>query len=123
VLHERVILLSLESADSPKVKNAERLEFRELSEGFYTLKARFGFMETPNVPKVMDLLAKKGVELNLMDTTFFLGRETLLTTGTSKMAKWRKYLFAFLAKNAWNATTFFGLPPGRVVELGSQVVL
>ncbi|TLN23799.1 potassium transporter Kup, partial [bacterium] len=124
VLHERVILLSIAPADSPKVKNTERIEFAELSEGFYTLVARFGFMETPNVPKVMEILAQKGVEINMMDTTFFLGRETLLTSGSSKkMAQWRKYLFAVLAKNAWNATTFFGIPPGRVVEIGSQVVI
>jgi KUP system potassium uptake protein len=72
---------------------------------------------------LLGLAGERGLKMDLMNTTFFLGRETLLITGTSPMMKWRKRLFSFLSKNAWNATTFFNIPPGRVVELGSQVVL
>ena len=91
--------------------------------GFFRLIANYGFMQTPSVPEILKLAKVHGLDIELASTTFYLGRETLLTGGGSKMMSWRKSLFAFMSRNAWNATTFFGIPQGRVVELGSQVEL
>ena len=85
--------------------------------------ARYGFMQTPNVPEILEAAKHQDLELDLFSTSFYLGRETLLSTGEGKMASWRKHLFAFLSRNAWNVSTYFGIPPNRVVELGSQVEL
>ena len=73
------------------------------------------------MPKLLELLGKKGLAIDIYTTSFFLGRETLFPTGEAPMARWRKHLFIFMARNSWNATSFFKVPPDRVVELGSQV--
>jgi KUP system potassium uptake protein len=80
-------------------------------------------METPSVPELFRLATDRGLELDLMKTTFYLGRETLLTTGRSNMMRWRKALFAFMSRNAANPSTYFGIPPNRVVELGAQIAV
>jgi len=123
VLHEQVILLSISSAETPYVPRSSRLEVASLGHGFFRLIARYGFMQTPSVPEIMGLAKAHGLDIQMESTTFYLGRETLLTGGETKMAGWRKSLFAFMSRNAWNATTFFDIPPGRVVELGAQVKL
>jgi KUP system potassium uptake protein len=123
VLHERVVLLTLLHEEVPYASEEERISIRELGDGFWRVVARYGFMETPQVPDVMDLCRVQGLDLAPMDTTFILGRETLLTGGKSPLPKWRKRLFSFLSRNAMPATRFFGLPPNRVVELGRQVEL
>ena len=120
-LHKRVVLLSMTSEKRPEVNDAERLEIHELGQGFYRVVARYGFMETPRISHVLRLCEAQGLPFNLMSTTFFLGRETLLTSGRSQMARWRKRLFAFLARNAPSATAYFEIPPNRVVELGAQI--
>jgi KUP system potassium uptake protein len=128
VLHERVILLSVVTKEIPAVPEQERLRTRGLGEGFCQVIAQYGFMETPDVPTVVKALAQPpptglGLTVNLMQTTFYLGRETLIATGRSKMATWRKRLFIVMTRNAQSAATFFGLPPNRVVELGAQIQL
>ncbi len=123
ILHELVLLLSIQNAETPYVPESERLEVKALGHGFHRVVARYGFMQTPNVPEILAMLRLRGLDVELASTTFYLGRETLLTGGPTKMAAWRKALFAFMSRNAWNATTFFGIPPGRVVELGAQVEL
>jgi KUP system potassium uptake protein len=123
LLHERVLLLSIAATDTPYVPEAERLDIADLGQGFHRVKARYGFMQTPNVPELLRLAKARGLAVELQSASFYLGRESLLTTGPSKMLRWRKSLFAFMSRNAWNATTFFGIPPGRVVELGTQVEL
>lgn len=80
-------------------------------------------METPNIPRIMKLAAKTGMPVDPIKTSFYLGRETLLTTGTSEIMRWRKNLFALMSWNSTNPTTFFGIPPNRVVKLGAQVKL
>ncbi|WP_310601014.1 potassium transporter Kup [Desulfobulbus sp.] len=120
-LHERVLLFSVLSAETPTIAAGERVQLEDLGQGFYRVKAYYGFMESPNIPRVLELLGKKGLAIDIYTTSFFLGRETLLPTGTSPMAKWRKHLFIFMARNSWNATSFFKVPPDRVVELGNQV--
>jgi KUP system potassium uptake protein len=122
-LHKRVVLLSIVSEKRPEVEDNERIELVDLGHGFYRVVARFGFMETPRVAHILRLCAAQGLTFDLMSTTFFLGRETLLATGRSRMATWRKQLYAFLARNAPTATAYFDIPPNRVVELGAQLEL
>jgi KUP system potassium uptake protein len=122
-LHRRVVLLSIATEKRPEVQDEGRLEIHEIGQGFYRVIARFGFMETPRVSHVLRLCAAAGLRFDLMTTTFFLGRETLLTSGRSHMARWRKNLFAFLSRNAPSATAYFEIPPNRVVELGAQIEL
>ena len=123
VLHEKVIILSIRSVDVPSLPAGERIKIQELGQGFYRVFAFYGFMETPNVPKIMKQVSRLGLHTELAATTFFLGRETLLTTGRSKMGQWRKSLFTFMSRNAQTPMTYFGLPPNRVVEIGIQVEL
>ncbi|HET8542545.1 MAG TPA: potassium transporter Kup [Anaeromyxobacter sp.] len=128
VLHERVILVSLTTEEIPSVPEAERVTASELGSGFYQVIARYGFMETPGVPALLDSLPRRpgpGPKLRVapMETTYYLGRETLLPTGPARMARWRKRLFIVMARNAQTASSFFGLPPNRVVEMGAQIQL
>ncbi len=128
VLHERVILVSLITDEIPSVPELERVTARELGSGFYQVVAHYGFMETPDVPALLDSLPRRpgpGPKLRIvpLETTYFLGRETLLPTGPSRMATWRKKLFIVMARNAQTASSFFGLPPNRVVEMGAQIQL
>lgn len=123
VLHEHVVLLTIQSADVPKIEDDQRVTLQRLGQGFYRLTALYGYMETPNIPRIMKLAAKTGMPVDPIKTSFYLGRETLLTTGTSQMRRWRKTLFALMSRNSTNPTTFFGIPPNRVVELGAQVKL
>jgi KUP system potassium uptake protein len=95
----------------------------ELGQGFYRVVARAGFMQQPNVPRVLTRCARHGLTVDTSDTTYYLGRQTLLTTGKSRVARWRKMLFSFLARNSRPPTAFFQLPPNRVVELGLQIEL
>ena len=123
MLHELIILLSVTSTELPFVPRSSRLEVTSLGHGFFRIIARYGFMQTPSVPEIMELARAHGLDVTMESTSFYLGRETLLTGGQAEMAGWRKSLFAYMSRNAWNATTFFGIPPGRVVELGAQVEL
>ncbi len=123
MLHEKVIILSIRSVDVPSLPAGERVKIQELGQGFFRVFAFYGFMETPNVPKIMKQVSRLGLQTELSATTFFLGRETLLTTGRSKMSQWRKSLFTFMSRNAQTPMTYFGLPPNRVVEIGIQVEL
>jgi len=122
-LPQRVVLMSVVSANTPYVAREDRLSISDLGQGFHRLIATYGFMETPNVPDILEIATERGLELDAFSTTFYVNRETLLSTGKAPMAPWRKGLFAFLSRNAWNVTTYFGIPPNRVVELGSQVEL
>jgi KUP system potassium uptake protein len=122
-LHEHVVLLTIQAADVPTVADEDRLLIEHLPSGFYRLVAWYGYMETPNVPKAMRLAAGFGLPLEPTKTTFYLGRETLLINGKSSMRHWRKALFAFMSRNAANPAGYFGIPPNRVVELGTQIRL
>jgi KUP system potassium uptake protein len=121
VLHERVVLLSVLVREFPDVPQDKRLTIEPLAQGFYRVKAYYGFMETPNADEIAALCTKAGLKAKYMDTTYYLGRERLIPRGPSKMAKWRKVLFAYMQRNARSATEFFGIPPNRVVELGAQI--
>ena len=121
VLHERVLLLTIQATDFPSEHDDERVKFEELGQGFHRVLAYYGFMETPNVPKIMKKAFQAGVIPSLHPISYYLGRETLITTGDSKAMRWRKGLFAFLSRNSRTASDYFGIPPGRVVEIGVQI--
>ncbi|HYN79907.1 MAG TPA: potassium transporter Kup [Gemmatimonadaceae bacterium] len=120
-LHQQVVLLSVKAAGVPLVQDAERVHVTALAHDFYRVSATFGFMEAPNVPRVMELCAAQGLHAPPADTSYYLGHERLIPTGKSRMPRWRKKLFVFMTRNTLSAAQFFGLPPNRVVELGAQI--
>ncbi len=122
-LHDRVVILSVATDRRPRVPLSERVKLEELGHGFYRVSASVGFMQDANVPQLLDEARAQGLEIEPLAASYFLGRESLLTTGPAPLARWRKALFAFLSRNARPATQFFGLPPNRVVEMGAQVEL
>ena len=121
VLHEKVILLSVVSRQVPEVPSAERITVEPLSHGLYRVKAAYGFMETPNVEDIRARLGEAGIKTKRMDTTYYLGREQIIATDSRGMSRWRKQIFAIMARNSRSATQYFGIPPNRVVELGTQI--
>jgi KUP system potassium uptake protein len=123
VLHERVILLTVTTADVPYVSDLERSELEPLGQGFYRITLRYGFMQEPDVPTALLAQATPDFPIDLGRTTFFLGVETLLEPKDPGMPHWRERLFMFMSRNAVRATSFFKIPPERVVEIGIQVEL
>ena len=121
VLHERVMLLTVRIEDVPYVDDEKRFELTDLGSGFYRLIFRYGFMQETDVPAALAKVERCGAEFRMMDTSFFLARQTLITSPKPGMAVWREKLFAWMLRNAESAMEFFKLPPNRVVELGSQV--
>jgi len=121
VLHERVILLTVKIEDIPFVDVCYRTSMEDLGQGFYRLVVRYGFMEEPDVPAALAGTTDCGPQFKMMDTSFFLARQTLLPSSRPGMAIWREKLFAWMLRNAESAMEFFKLPTNRVVELGSQV--
>jgi len=136
VLHEQVILMSVLTQEVPEVAAAERVTVEKLEQGFYRVSAKYGFMESPNVPHILQHARESGIKAKPNETTFYLGRERIIiATGERKpgtrrapddvvlprMARWRKKLFVLMSRNARSATEFFGIPPNRVVALGAQV--
>ena len=121
VLHEQVILLSIVTLEVPEVPASERLNIQDLTLGLYRVQAYYGFMQTPNVEEIRARCVDAGIKARRMDTTYYLGREQLIPVGSAGMARWRKWLFAVMSRNARSATQFYGIPPNRVVELGAQI--
>ncbi|HEX8447034.1 MAG TPA: potassium transporter Kup [Sphingomonas sp.] len=121
VLHERVILLTVKIEDVPYVVTGRRTQLEDLEQGFFRLVIRFGFMEEPDVPGALKDVGECGQSFKMMDTSFFLARQTLIASSRPGMAIWREKLFAWMLRNAESAMEFFKLPTNRVVELGSQV--
>jgi KUP system potassium uptake protein len=121
VLHQQVVLLSILSEEVPEIPDAERITIQKLSQGFYRITARYGFMETTDVPKILARAREAGLDSKPLDTTYYLGREQLIPTGTTPLWRWRKKLFVFMSRNSRSATQFYGIPPNRVVELGAQI--
>ena len=121
-LHERVILLTISSEEVSHIRGEERLSTEELGEGIHRVNARYGYMEDIDVPALLETAVEKGLVIQPMETTYFLGRETLIVTKRrSGMMQWREKIFASMMRNAESAARFFRLPPNRVVELGSQI--
>jgi KUP system potassium uptake protein len=126
VVHEQVVLMSVLTEEVPVVPRRDRVEIEAIEpmeKGFYQVTVRYGFMQDPRAADVMDALRDKGLNLDLMKTTFFLGRETLIPSDRGGMAIWRKNLFGVMSRNAMRFNDFFRIPPNRVVELGMQIRL
>jgi len=123
VLHERVVFLTIVTEDIPYVPDEERYEISPLGCNFFSMAAHYGFKDDPDVPELLEDCGRKGFTFDMMETSFFVSRETLIATVTPGMALWREKLFVSMSKNATKASEFFQVPTNRVVELGTQVEL
>jgi KUP system potassium uptake protein len=121
VLHELNVFMTMQIEEVPRLDNEEALEVTELSEGFYRVVYHYGFLQDPDVPRALRLAGNRGLKCNMMQTSFFLGRETIIPSVRPGMAIWRESLFAWMTRNATSAMDFFEIPANRVVELGSQI--
>ena len=121
VLHERVVLLTVIVEDVPWVSFDERIAVEPLGHGCWRVTARFGFKNRTDVPQALELCRDAGLEFEMMETSFFLSRETIISTPRGGMVQWRERLFATMARNAGSAAAYFNLPTNRVIELGTQV--
>ena len=123
VLHEKNVILTIETADTPRVNAAERVRIEPVGETFSRVSLRFGFMETPNVPKALAIARKLGWQFDIMSTSFFLSRRSLKPAAHSGMPRWQDRLFIALTRVANDATDYFQIPTGRVIEVGTQVTV
>jgi len=123
VLHEKNVVLTVQTAETPRVKEADRVRIETLSPDFTRVIINYGFMESPNVPKALGQCRRQGLKFDIMSTSFFLGRRSVIPSAHSGMPLWQDRLFIFLMRNAANPTDFFHIPPGRVVEMGAQVTV
>jgi KUP system potassium uptake protein len=124
VLHEKVVLLNVRVEDVPYVPEAERIAVHALPQGFFQVLVRYGFKDEPNIPAALEQCAPHGLRYEPMETSFFLGRETIVPRSrVARMPRWRQKLFTFMFRNAEPATAYFKIPTNRVVELGTQVEL
>ena len=123
VLHEHVLFVTVQNMDMPQAPADERIEVSELAPNVHRVVLRYGFMESPNIPRALEELSAHGVPYNAMQASFFLGREVLVRAMVPKLPAWRLFLFLFMARNAVPATEFFRIPSDRVVELGVRVAI
>jgi KUP system potassium uptake protein len=123
VLHEHNVILTIETAQTPRVDPAERVRMETISEKFATVRLRFGFMESPNVPKALVIARKLGWQFDIMATSFFVSRRSLKPSAQSGMPQWQDHLFIAMSRSANDATDYFQIPTGRVVEVGTQVTI
>jgi KUP system potassium uptake protein len=123
VLHKQVVILSVVTDAVPEVDPGDELRLKDFGQGFWAVTAHYGFMQSPDLMQTLRSCGARGLKLNEADTSFYLGRETLLSVDGKGMAMWRKRLFRFLSRNSRSATDFFSLPANRVVEIGSQIEL
>jgi KUP system potassium uptake protein len=123
VLHDHNVILTIETAQTPRVDLAERVRMENISDKFSTVRLRFGFMESPNVPKALVIARKLGWQFDIMSTSFFVSRRSLKPSAQSGMPMWQDHLFIALSRSANDATDYFQIPTGRVVEVGTQVTI
>jgi KUP system potassium uptake protein len=123
-LHENNVILTVITGDTPRVEDEDRISMRRLSSHFWIMEMKFGFMQIPNVPQALALARKHGDwQFDIMATSFFLSRRSLKPAAHSGMPRWMDHLFIFLARRATDASDFFHIPTGRVVEVGTQVTI
>src|SRR3954453_14622773 len=123
VLHEQNVILTIKTGDTPRVPESERVQIVPLSQHFSRVTLKFGYMEQPNIPKALAVARKQGWQFDIMSTSFFLSRRALKPSPQSGMPGWQDRLFIWLARSANDATDFFQIPTGRVVEVGTQVAV
>jgi KUP system potassium uptake protein len=123
VLHEKNVILTVNSADIPRVEDEDRVSIEHVGDSFWRIRLLYGYMETPNIPRGLAILRKQGFKFDIMATSFFLSRRSIRPASQSGMPLWQDKLFIGLAKSASDATDFFQIPTGRVVEVGTQVTV
>jgi len=123
VLHQRIVLLHIVTQNIPRVRSEKRIEVAHLGENFHSVVGHYGFMQHPNVPRVLEQCSTEGLHFDMMETSFFVGRVTLVPERKSRFGTVRCKLFEAMHRNALPATEFFRIPPNRVIELGGQVAI
>jgi KUP system potassium uptake protein len=123
VLHEHNVILTIESAQTPRVDLSERVRMETISDKFAKVRLRFGFMESPNVPKALAIARRLGWQFDIMSTSFFVSRRSLKPSSHSGLPRWQEHLFIAISRSANDATDYFQIPTGRVVEVGTQVTI
>lgn len=121
VLHERVAILTIMTKEVPTIERQARVDIQEIIPNFYRILVYYGFMETPKMKHILEACRQKNIHFNVHETTFVLGRETILASSDPNMALWREKLFAFMSRNAQRPTAFFKIPPNQVIEVGIQI--
>jgi KUP system potassium uptake protein len=122
-LHDQNVILTVRTAETPRVADDERIRIEPIDARFKKVIVTYGFMESPNIPKALSLCRKAGLKFDIMATSFFLGRRSVVPSAQSGMPLWQDKIFIFLMKNAANPTDFYKIPPGRVVEMGAQITV
>jgi KUP system potassium uptake protein len=123
VLHQRIVLMHIVTENVPRIAHQERIRTADLGDNFYSIRVCYGFMEQPNMPKVLEDCRAHEIIFNMMDTSFFVGRVDIVAGRHSRLSGFRRKVFDFMHRNALPATEFFRIPPGRVIELGGQVAM
>jgi KUP system potassium uptake protein len=123
IVHSNVLLLNFSFLEVPRVPNTDKLHIEDLGSGFHQVTASYGFMESPSVPRALALAFGQGLEVPIDETSYFLGREKLVVNANRRMSRWRAHLFAFLSRNAYDASTFFEIPEDRVIEVGIRLTV
>jgi KUP system potassium uptake protein len=123
VLHEKNVVLTVKTVDTPRVHDEDRVRIEHVGDSFWKIMMIYGYMETPNIPRGLAILRKLGFKFDIMATSFFLSRRSIRPAAQSGMPLWQDRLFISLAKSASDATDFFQIPTGRVVEVGTQVTV
>jgi KUP system potassium uptake protein len=120
IIHQRVVLLTIAIEDVPQIADHERVEVDTLEEGFYRVTAKYGFMETPDVPAVLATCRRDGLYIDPREVSFFIGRETLIPSNRPDLSRWQERVFLVMFRNTSSPIQFFNIPPDRVIELGAQ---
>ena len=121
-LHDTVIILGIHTQECPFVSDEHRLDVSPLGDGVIQVVAHYGFMEMPNVPDIMEILCNnKTTHIDVNDSSFYLGRITLINTGESGMSSWKRHVFVAMTRNAWDAARYFNIPANKIVEIGMQI--
>jgi KUP system potassium uptake protein len=123
VLHEKNVVLTVKTVDTPRVPDEDRVRIEHVGDSFWKIMMIYGYMETPNIPRGLAILRKLGFKFDIMATSFFLSRRSIRPAAQSGMPLWQDRIFISLAKSASDATDFFQIPTGRVVEVGTQVTV
>jgi KUP system potassium uptake protein len=121
VLHERVIFLTVLIQEVPYVPLPKLVQVQDLGHHCYQMNVRYGFKDEPDIPQVLEQCKQSGLEINMMETSFFISRQTVISTPGTGMAPWREHLFVAMSRNARGAADYYQIPPNRVIELGTQV--
>ena len=120
-MYEKLVILSVLTTDAPEVADTERIEIEKLGHGVYRISARYGFMESPDIPQIMSLAKARGLDINLNEVTYYVGRISLVRDSKRTMPRWRRFLFMFMFRNSLSGSSYLNIPPSKVMEIGIQM--